>query len=64
MTLPSNDDMLWRKDILARVNGGITSNTLRVWLKTGKFPKPDVNLSQRVQGWRSSTLSKAGITLV
>lgn len=33
------------------------------WLKKGKLPKPDVDLSQRTQAWKPSTLRAAGFNL-
>jgi hypothetical protein len=41
----------------------VTDETLRRWMKAGKLPKPDVDLSHRTRGWRLSTLRRAGIKL-
>ena len=43
---------------------GVTSESVRRWLKAGKLPKPDVDLSQRTRGWRLSTLHAAGIRII
>lgn len=61
MTEP--DRIIWRKDLCAAL-GGVTSETLRRWMKDDKLPKPDVDLSARTRGWKLSTLRKAGLSLV
>jgi predicted DNA-binding transcriptional regulator AlpA len=43
---------------------GVTSETLRTWIKQGKLPKADIALSQRTVAWRLSTLQAAGIKLL
>lgn len=43
---------------------GVTSETIRRWMKAGKLPKPDVAITQRTVGWRISTLQAAGIGIV
>lgn len=41
---------------------GIThANTLRVQIKAGKVPKPDVQITQKTRYWHRSTLVKAGL---
>ncbi len=58
----SDDRTIFRKELMAALN--ITSSeTIRRWLRDKRLPAPDVNLSQRTQGWRVSTLRKAGINL-
>jgi predicted site-specific integrase-resolvase len=42
---------------------GVCNETMRRWLKTGKLPPPDVNLSRRALGWRVSTLRAHGINV-
>ena len=37
------------------------SDTLRVKIKEGKVPPPDVKISQKTRYWFRSTLVKAGI---
>ncbi|MDR3351919.1 MAG: hypothetical protein LBO00_02670 [Zoogloeaceae bacterium] len=41
----------------------VSSETIRMWIKMGKLPPPDVNISRRVQGWRVSTLRAHGINI-
>lgn len=55
------DRVIWRTDLQAQMH--VTSETLRRWMRDGKLPKPDVNLSRRTKGWRLSTLHNAGIRL-
>ena len=57
------DRIIWRRDLCAAL-GGVSSETLRRWMKEDKLPKPDVDLSARTRGWRLSTLRKAGLRLV
>ena len=57
-----NDDrVILRRDLTTLLD--VCSETVRVWLRTGKLPPPDVNLSRRVQGWRVSTLRAHGINV-
>ena len=57
-----NDDrVILRRDLTTLLD--VCSETVRVWLKAGKLPPPDVNLSRRVQGWRVSTLRAHGINV-
>lgn len=57
-----DDRLLTRADL--REKFGVCSATLRRWAKDKKLPTPDVNLSQRTQAWRLSTLRAAGLNLV
>lgn len=62
-TTPNDDDRtIYRKELMAALNV-TSSETIRRWLKSERLPPPDVNLSQRTQGWRVSTLRAAGINL-
>ena len=56
------DRVIWRRDLMKDL--GICSETLRRWTLAGKIPTPDVKLSQKVVGWKLSTLQAAGIGLV
>lgn len=56
------DVVIWRSE-LREMCGGVCSETIRVWMKSGKLPAPDVKLSLRTMGWRLSTLRAAGINL-
>jgi hypothetical protein len=58
----AHDRIIWRRD-LRKALGDVTDETLRRWIKAGKIPKPDVDLSHRTRGWRLSTLQKSGINL-
>lgn len=48
------DPLLTRTQVRAML-GGIARNTLRAWEAAGKLPPP-VRLSERVIGWRRSTI--------
>lgn len=58
----NNDIVIWRVDLQVKLR--VCSETLRRWMKAGKLPPPDVNLSRKTKGWRLSTLHAAGIRLV
>lgn len=61
MTDQTIDPVIWRADLAKRMCR--SSETLRKWLKSGKLPKPDVDISQKTRGWKLSTLRAAGIDL-
>lgn len=56
------DRVIYRAELPGLLH--VTSETVRRWLRAGKLPKPDVDLSQRTRGWRLSTLHAAGIGIV
>lgn len=56
------DRVIWRQELCVMM--GVGSQCIREWLKAGKLPKPDIDLSLRTKGWRLSTLQAAGIGLV
>jgi hypothetical protein len=56
------DRVIWRRELQAAAC--VTSETVRRWMRDGKLPVPDVNLSHRTKGWRVSTLRAAGIDLL
>jgi hypothetical protein len=56
------DRVIWRRELQAAAC--VTSETVRRWMRDGKLPEPDVNLSYRTKGWRVSTLRAAGINLL
>lgn len=58
---PAIDRVIWRADLPALFH--VSSETIRRWLKEGKLPKPDVDLTRVSKGWRMSTLRDAGINL-
>lgn len=55
----AEDRVIWRADLETSLN--VTSSTVRRWLKAGKLPPPDIDISRRTRGWRLSTLHRAGI---
>ncbi|MDB5957529.1 MAG: hypothetical protein JWP60_4137 [Ramlibacter sp.] len=59
---PPDDVVIWRHE-LRQMCGGVCGETIRVWIKRGKLPPPDVKLSLRTMGWRLSTLRAAGFDL-
>lgn len=60
--MEQQDKIIWRPD-LQKALGNVSGETMRRWLRAGKIPKPDVQLSLRSQGWKLSTLCAAGINL-
>ena len=56
------DRVIWRNELQKLLR--VKSNAVRLWIKKGKLPPPDVHLSRKTQGWRLSTLQAAGIGLV
>lgn len=58
----TDDTVIWRRDLARRCK--VTTEALRRWIKAGKVPPPDVDLSQKTQGWKVSTLRTAGIHIV
>ena len=59
----TEDRVIWRRDLM-QLLGGKSADTIRRYLKDGKLPKPDVDLSMRTKGWKVSTLRAAGINVV
>ncbi|GHU37101.1 hypothetical protein AGMMS50256_34600 [Betaproteobacteria bacterium] len=55
---PPIDRVIWRKELREAL--GVTNESIRRWIKSGKLPPPDVSLSRKVKGWRASTLSGLG----
>lgn len=58
----NEDRVIWRAEL--RQHTHVCSETIRRWLRDGKLPKPDVQLSRRTMGWRLSTLRAAGLDFV
>ena len=58
----SDDRTIFRRELMAALNV-TSSETIRRWVRDKRLPSPDVNLSQRTQGWGVSTLRAAGINL-
>lgn len=57
----NQDRVIWRRELQEEMH--VTSETIRRWMRDGKLPPPDVNLSHRTKGWRLSTLREAKILL-
>lgn len=55
------DRVLWRRDLPSTFD--VDTETVRRWIKAGKLPKPDVDISRRSRGWRVSTLRAAGLNI-
>ncbi len=56
------DPVIWRADLAKLCHVG--SECIRRWIRSGKLPAPDVDLSLKTRGWKRSTLRKAGINVV
>lgn len=56
------DRIIYRQDLYKML--GVTSETLRRWIREGKMPCADIAITQRTVGWRLSTLQTAGIKLL
>jgi predicted DNA-binding transcriptional regulator AlpA len=58
----TDDRLIFRKELCEKLHVG--SEAIRRRLQAGRLPKPDVDVSQRTQAWRLSTLIQAGIRIV
>ena len=56
------DKIIFRADLCDQLKVG--SEAIRRWIKSGKLPPPDVNISLRTRAWKLSTLEAAGINLL
>jgi predicted DNA-binding transcriptional regulator AlpA len=56
------DRIIYRQDLYKML--GVTSETLRRYLRDKKIPPADIAITQRTVGWRLSTLQAAGIMLL
>lgn len=56
------DRIVWRSELYELID--VCSETVRQWMKQGKLPKPDVQISNKRMGWKLSTLQATGIGLV
>ncbi|MFZ2306188.1 MAG: hypothetical protein WAW73_09470 [Rhodoferax sp.] len=48
---------------LMRLLGITHANTLRLKIKSGQVPEPDVRLTQKTRYWHRATLVKAGLLM-
>lgn len=53
------EKIIWRADLPALFKK--SDETIRRWIRDGKLPKPDVELTQQSRGWKVRTLHEAGI---
>lgn len=58
----ADDRIIYRQDLYKGL--GVTSETLRRWIRDGKMPAADISITRRTVGWRLSTLQAAGIKLL
>ena len=56
------DRVIWRQDLIREAN--VCRETIRRWIRAGKLPQPDVDITRQRQGWKRSTLVAAGIPIV
>ena len=50
------DRVIWRRDLQETVQ--VSSETIRLWINSGKLPKPDVQITGRTAGWKLSPQAK------
>ena len=55
------DRVIWRPELQKMM--GVTSETIRRWMKAKRLPAPDVAMSRKTLGWRISTLRASGVNL-
>lgn len=59
---PVDDPVIWRIELAKRLGpNGVTSETMRKYIRDGVLPKPDITLNLRMQGWQRSTLLRHGL---
>lgn len=61
MDTNQQDRVIWRPDLQKMI--GVSSETIRRWIKAKKLPAPDVAMSHKTMGWRISTLRAHGVNL-
>jgi predicted site-specific integrase-resolvase len=59
--MSEEDRTIFRQDLYKELK--VTSETLRQWIKKGKIPPADLNVSQRKVAWRASSLRAAGLKI-
>lgn len=57
----TTDPLLTRAEIVARLR--ISSETMRRWVRDKRIPPPDVDITQKSQQWKLSTLHAAGLRI-
>lgn len=58
-TINEQDRVIWRPDLQKMM--GVTSETVRRWMRDHRLPEPDVAMSRKTLGWRVSTLRAHGL---
>jgi predicted DNA-binding transcriptional regulator AlpA len=58
-TINEQDRVIWRPDLQKMM--GVTSETVRRWMRDHRLPAPDVAMSRKTLGWRVSTLRAHGL---
>jgi len=61
METNEQDRVIWRPQLQEMM--GVTSETVRRWMRGKQLPAPDVAMSRKTIGWRLSTLRSAGINI-
>lgn len=61
METNEQDRVIWRPQLQEMM--GVTSETVRRWMRANRLPSPDVAMSRKTLGWRISTLRAAGINI-
>lgn len=59
--MQEQDPVILRRELQRRLD--LSSETIRRWLKEGRLPPLDVNLSRQSKGWKTSTLRAKGINV-
>ena len=62
MNINDGDRVIWRPELQKMM--GVTSETIRRWMKAKRLPTHDVAMSRKTLGWRISTLRASGVNLV
>ena len=62
MSTPAQDKLFYRNELAAAL--GVSTETLRRWIRAEKIPKPDIDMSRKTQAWRLSSLQAAGVGLL
>lgn len=61
MHTDEQDRVIWRPQLQKMM--GVTSETIRRWMRANRLPTPDVAMSRKTLGWRVSTLRAHGVNL-
>lgn len=61
METNDQDRVIWRPQLQQMM--GVTSETIRRWMRDHRLPEPDVAMSRKTLGWRVSTLRAHGVNL-